>query len=125
MEPAEPEQNLAWHLSRAQEWLELASRGEMNQPGDLYELPYISNIGDMNVAFCEGPSSLRRWAELCIRHGTADANVLDTNSATIIVTRFNTGKRQQPIEQEWRKSIGGNESPPVIWIRTNGVCQWR
>ena len=120
-EPGEPERNLAWHLSRAQKWLELASHGELNQPGDPYELPYIPAGGDMNVAFCEGPSSLRQWTETGIRHGTADANILGTDPPTVIVTRFNTGKRQPPVEQEWRKELGSNESPPVVWIRANSV----
>ena len=120
-EPREPERNLAWHLTRAQEWLKLASRSELNQPGDPYELPYIPHSGDMNVAFCEGPSTLRQWTEIGIQRGTAEANVLDTNPPTIILTRFNAGKHHPPIEQEWRKDIGGTESPSVIWIRTNSV----
>ena len=120
-EPGEPERNLAWHLARVQEWLDLASRGEMDQPGDPYELPYIPHCGDMNVAFCEGPSTLRRWTEIGTQHGTAEANVLDTNPPTVIVTRFNAGKHHPPVEQEWRKDIGGNESPSLIWIRTNSV----
>ena len=120
-EPGEPERNLAWHLTRAQEWLELASRGELNQPGDPYELPYIPNCGDMNVAFCEGPSTLRRWTKIGTEHGTAESNVLDTDPPTIIVTRFSAEKHHPPVEQEWRKDIGGNKSPSVIWIRTNGI----
>ena len=120
-EPGEPESNLAWHLARAQEWLELASRGELDQPGDPYELPYVPHCGDMNAAFCEGSSTLLRWAEVATQHGTAEANVLDTNPPTIIVTRFNAGKHHPPVEQEWRKDIGGNESPSLIWIRTNSV----
>ena len=120
-EPGEPESNLAWHLSRAQVWLELASRGELGQPGDPYELPYVPHCGDKNVTFCEGPSTLSRWTEIGTQHGTAEANILDTNPPTIIVTRFNAGKHHPPVEQEWRKEIGGNESPSVIWIRTNSV----
>ena len=120
-EPGEPERNLAWHLSRAQKWLELASRDELNQPGDPFELPDIPNCGDMNVAFCEGPSTLRRWTETGVRRGTADANIMDINPPTIIVTRFDAGKSQPSIEQEWRKELGWNEAPPVIWIKVNNA----
>ena len=75
----------------------------------------------MNVAFCEGLSSLRQWTETGIRHGTADANILDTAPPTVILTRFNAGKRQPPVEQEWRKELGSNEFPPVLWIKVNSV----
>ena len=120
-EPGEPGSNLAWHLARAQEWLELASRDELDQPGDPYELPYVPHCDDMNAAFCEGSSTLLQWTEVATQHGTAEANVLDTNPPTIIVTRFNARKHHPPIEQEWRKDIGGSESPSLIWVRTNSV----
>lgn len=75
----------------------------------------------MNAAFCEGSLTLLWWTEVATEHGTAEANVLDTNPPTIIVTRFNAGKHHPPVEQEWRKNIGGNGSPSLIWIRTNSV----
>ena len=120
-EPVEPESNLAWHLARVQEWLDLASRGELDQPGDPYELPYVPHSDGMNVAFCEGPSTLRRWTEVGTKHRTAEANVLATNPPTIIVTRFNAGKHHPPVEQEWRKDIGGSEPLSLLWVRTNRV----
>ena len=32
---------MAWHVERAQTWLALASRNELVEAGDYYELPYV------------------------------------------------------------------------------------
>lgn len=56
-EPAEPSENLAWHLRRARAWLTLASRNALVQPGDWYELPDVPCQGTDKIAFCEGPAS--------------------------------------------------------------------
>ena len=119
VEPAEPERNLAWHLERAQAWLELASKNQLVAPGDPYELTYIPNPGKQRIAFCESPATLGRWQETAIRCGTAAAQTLETDAPIIAITNFNVGRRHPPIEQEWRKAIGNNTSQLVIWVRIN------
>ncbi len=124
VEPGEPERNLAWHLERAQEWLELASCNELAPPGDPFELPDPPNRNDCDVAkvaFCEGPSTLAQWQETADLCGTAEVRMLKPDSSIPAVIRFNAKRNRPPVEQEWRKAIGEDEAPPAIWIRTDSV----
>lgn len=121
VEPREPEQNLTWHLRRAQRWLELAARGKLALPGEPFELPDLPHRGAVKVAFCESPSTLRQWQESNRRYGTASTRLLGSNSSIVTITRFNTGQKQSGIEQEWRKAMGGNDTRLALWIRTDSV----
>ena len=121
IEPGEPERNLAWHLERVQEWLELASRNELAQPGDPFELPDLPNCNAGKVAFCEGPSTLAQWRETADLRGIAAVRMLTPDSSIATVIQFNARRNQPPIEPEWRKAIGDGEERPAIWIRTNSV----
>lgn len=121
VEPVEPQQNLAWHLTRAQEWLKLASANELTQSGDYYELPYIPDRNGMSVAFCEGRSTLRQWQAGGKRHGIARGKLLDTDPAILAVTRFDTGQGRPAIEQEWGRSVSGEDGQEAVWIRLDSV----
>lgn len=120
-EPEEPEANLAWHLERAQAWLELASRNELAPPGDTYELPHIPHPQAPIVAFCESASNLRQWQATPTPHGTADVELLDNPSSTRVLTRCNAGSRLPPVEQEWTKPIGNGRTELAIWLKMNGA----
>ena len=94
VEPPEPERKLAWHVERAQTWVELASRDELVQVGDYYELPYVPCADAARVAFSEGAASLQRWLASGKRCGTARGVTLDTTSPIFAVTEFHVGKGQ-------------------------------
>ena len=74
-------------------------------PGPAYVQPVIEHLAAYTVTLL---------CQVQVHPGTHDP-------PTVIVTRFNAGKRQPPVEQDWRKELGSNESPPVIWIRANSV----
>ena len=119
-EPADAENNLSWHLLRTQKWLELASRDELDQPGDPYELPDIPFEGDLSIAFCEGRGTHQHWSGNTAKHGTADSSLLPTYSPTLVITKFVAGKRHPEIIQEWQKPITGDHQQRVGWIRLAG-----
>ena len=118
-EPGAPETNLAWHLQRAQTWLELASQHELAMPGDPYELPDLPHRPAPLIAFCESPSNLRQWQDTPAQRGTADLDLLDNPSETRIVTRCHAGSRLPSIEQAWRRPIGIDRAKPAIWLKMN------
>ena len=120
-EPAEPELNLAWHLTRAQAWLELASAGALTQTGDHYELPYVPHGNGMSIAFCEGSSTLRNWQATSKRCGIVRGELRDTEPTILAVTRFETGKDRPPVEQEWGRSAGEANAHDAAWIRVESV----
>ena len=121
IEPGEAGRNLAWHLRRAQRWLELASRNELAPPGDFFELPDLPNHREGKVAFCEGPLSLAQWQETVDLCGTAEIRMLEHNLSAIIVVRFNVKGGRPPIEQNWRKSIGNGDKGSAFWIRMDSI----
>ena len=121
IEPGDPEQNLAWHLERAKRWLDLAARGELALPGERFELPDVPHRDATKFAFCESPYNLCRWQGSNRRYGTALTAPLESNPSIVTVVRFNTGQRQLPIEQEWRKDIGGSDKRLALWIRTDRI----
>ena len=115
--PTEPETNLAWHLLRAQRWLELASRGKLVLPDDPYELPDIPSAEDHSVVFCEGLTSHRQWSEVTIRHGTAEITILPTDPPILSVTGFSARNGRQKIDQEWNKPPPDGGRRVVGWVR--------
>ena len=118
-EPGEPEANLAWHLERAQAWLELAACNELAPPGDPYELPDIPHQQAPLIAFSENASNLRQWQDTSTPYGTAAVELLDGPLSTRAITRFNAGSRRPPIEQDWSKPFRASPAELAIWLKLN------
>ena len=116
-EPADVESNLAWHVLRTQRWLELASRGEFDRPGDPYELPDIPIEEKYSIAFCEGYDSHREWLDTSTNLGTAQAALLPTTPAIVVVNSFSPKNGSKDIAQEWHKPITDGDQKRVAWIR--------
>ena len=121
VEPAEPERKLAWHVERAQTWVELASRDELVQVGDYYELPYVPSADATMVAFSEGVASLQRWLTKGKRCGTARGVTLDTASPIFAVTEFHVGKGQPAVEQEWGRELDARGDQSFAWVRAHSA----
>ena len=121
VEPAEPERKLAWHVERAQTWVELASRDELVQAGDYYELPYVPCADAARVAFSEGGASLQQWLTNGKRCGTARAVTLDTTSPIFAVTEFHVGKGQPAVQQEWGRELDAREDKSFAWVRAHSA----
>lgn len=116
-EPADPSDNLAWHLRRAREWLMLASRDALVQPGDWYELPDVPCQGTDKIAFCEGPASFQQWQSTAAPWGTAETALLAAAAPIYLVTGFHIGPGRPPLAQEWIKAIADQPGPEFSWIR--------
>ena len=121
VEPAEPERKLAWHVERAQTWVELASRDELVQVGDYYELPYVPCADGVRVAFAEGVASLRQWLASGKRCGTARGVTLDTASPIFAVTEFHVGKCQPAVQQEWGRELDARGDQSFAWVRARSA----
>ena len=116
-EPADAETNLAWHVLRTQKWLELASQGELDRPDDPYELPDIPIDEKYSIAFCEGYDSHRQWLDTSTNLGTAEAALLPTTPAIVVVKSFSPKNGSKEIAQEWHKPIADGDQKRIGWIR--------
>ena len=121
VEPAEPARNLAWHVERAQTWLELASRNELVQAGDYYELPYVPWSDVAKAVFAESSATLEQWLVVGKRCGTALAETLETASPIFAVTKFEDGKGRTVVEQEWGRNLDSRGNQSVAWVRSDSA----
>ena len=116
VEPFDPESRLAWHVQRVQEWLRLASRGELVQAGDPFELPDIPFSSDLKVVFAEGPENLPFWQGKHPRKGTASVRTLQEAPLTLVVDDFNVGRLGVDVQDPWTKPLGKENDLGVAWI---------
>ena len=116
VEPFDADSRLAWHVGRAQEWLRLASRDELVQSGDPFELPYIPYCSDLKVAFAEGPDDFHLWQNDHPRRGTASVRALQEDPPILVVDELSSGRREKPISSPWSKSLGEDYDLDVAWI---------
>ncbi len=116
VEPFDPESRLAWHVRRVQEWLGLASRGELVLPGDPFELPHIPFSSGPKVVFAEGPEHLSFWLGRHPRKGTASVRILEEDSPILVVDDLNVGKSGADLNAPWTKPLGKESDLGVAWI---------
>ncbi len=116
IEPFDPESRLSWHVQRVQEWLNLASRGELVQPGDPFELPYVPSSSDLKVVFAEGPENLPFWQGKHPRKGSVSVRTLQEDPLILVVDDFNVGRPGVDIQDPWSKPLGEETDLGVRWI---------
>ena len=116
VEPFDPESRLVWHVRRVQEWLCLASRGELVQPGDPFELPYIPSSLKFKVIFTEGYENLPYWQGKHPRSGTARVRRLQKTPLILVVDEFSAGGSGIDIRSTWIKPLGEEADGRVAWI---------
>ena len=116
IEPFDPESRLAWHVQRVQVWLSLASRGELVQPGDPFELPHILFSSNLKVVFDEGPENLPFWQGKHPRKGSASVRTLQEDPLILVVDDFNVGRSGVDIQAPWSKPLGKETDLGVGWI---------
>ena len=121
IEPAEPARNLAWHVERAQTWLDLASRNELVEAGDYYELPYVPWRDVTKAVFAESSATLEQWLVIGNRCGDAHMEILETASPIFAVTRFDVGKGRTVVQQEWGRDLDSRGNQSVVWVRSHSA----
>ena len=116
IEPFDPDSRLSWHVGRVQEWLRLASRHELVEPGDPFELPYVPCPSDLKVVFAEGPESLASWQDRDARRGTANVRTLQQEPPILVVYELRAGRQEEDISSSWSKQLGEDYDLDVAWI---------
>ena len=116
VEPFDAESRLAWHVRRVQEWLHLASRGELVQPGDPFELPDVPSSSGIKVVFSEGSDALSFWKAEHPRKGTAKVRTLQEDPLILVVDDFNLGRPGIDTGPTWSKPLGKDTGLGVAWI---------
>ncbi len=116
VEPFDPESRLVWHVRRVQQWLELASKGELVQPGDPFELPHIPSLSKLRVIFSEGPENLPYWQGQHPRRGSARVRILQKDPLIFVVDEFSAGGSRIDLKSTWTKPLGEETNIGAAWI---------
>lgn len=123
-EPLDAPNRLRWHVQRALAWLSAASRGDLIEAGDPFELPDFAITSlDLMIAFSESQESLCAWQTVVEQVGLADLAVLPAQGAPRVVLRFSSLEGRRIMELTWGAWI---RSAPVrteraLWVRLPGV----
>ncbi|MFC4025579.1 hypothetical protein ACFOUV_17510 [Oceanobacillus longus] len=90
IEPLDKEQRLQWHFKRFISWLEYASKEELLQTGDPFELPPLPIRIPTTVAFNENDRNFQFWKNNHFKYGYLDLIKLDTKNKTLLINKFFT-----------------------------------
>ena len=121
VEPFDPDERLLWHVLRVQEWLALASRDRLTEPGDPYELPYVPTASDALLAFSEGSENLEGWRGLKRRFGYVSLNELKTGFSVFLPMKFFNRKGDEEFSPPWGKPLGEPLTNLSAWIMLDAV----
>ena len=121
IEPFQPEDRLAWHLTRVGQWLKLASKDELGKRGDPFELPYVPTVGQNSIVFSEGPATLPSWLKQRKRFGRVQLNRLRDESPVLLADGFFSNRGEKLIQPEWGKALGSPLEGPDAWVMLNEV----
>ncbi len=102
-EPTSASERLRWYLDRALSWLEAASRGELRQDGEPYELPeFRTNTGPLTqVGFNETSDSIEQWRHEFGNWGSVDLVQLSEPSGVFLTRTFQSEEGEVVYESEW------------------------
>lgn len=102
-EPTEAGERLRWHLQRALVWLGKASRGDLREPGEPFEVPEFdtSTAPDRTLAFNETRSSFETWSSKYGEWGSVVLNQLPTSEETFATQEFRTADEECVYQPEW------------------------
>ena len=116
IEPFDRDYRLAWHVHRVKEWLRQASRDDLVQTGDPFELPHIPCYSGLQVVFAERPEDLAFWQSRGGRWGTAKVRALQKDPPILAVDEFRARRQENGIHPPWSKSLGEDYDLSVAWI---------
>ncbi|HZN95897.1 MAG TPA: hypothetical protein VFB81_24450, partial [Myxococcales bacterium] len=116
----EPAWRLLWHVQRAVEWLEAASRDQLARPGDPFELP-DKKYGDVGqIAFREDAQSLAAWSGIADTVGLADCISAGGNPRASAVVAFRSLAGEDLLSVRWGDLLGPGRRQAVhqaLWLR--------
>ncbi|MFC4989637.1 ThiF family adenylyltransferase [Saliphagus infecundisoli] len=119
-EPRDPDERLRWHLERAVAWLEIAAHGNLQQPGDPYEVPEFDTGAAPNrtLAFNETYDSFEDWKSVSGSWGTVELRQLAEPMGTLATGEFRDQDDHVIHQPEWGDYIKNNTEDvfPGAWI---------
>jgi len=122
-EPISPDARLGWYLFRAREWLLSASQGNLVQPGDPFELPFIPHRSKDHVGFIEDPASYNRWSILREACGYVTLVRHRTNTDLLALKSFRDFKDNEICEYRYGFDRDGSwiDYGLALWIKLSSL----
>jgi len=117
-EPRTAGTRLTWHISRALEWLSLASRDDLVKSGDYFELPEYPFKSDSLMVFSESSASLESWLTCSARSGFVKLAKVQAVKPLLVVRSFETKAHQEILSPHWGSFLRLNEQLATlgVWI---------
>ena len=119
-EPRDPDERLRWHLERAVAWLVTAANGNLQQPGDPYEVPEFDTGAASNrtLAFNESYDSFNEWQSVSGSWGTVELRQLAEPTGTLATGEFRDQDEHVVHQPEWGDYIEANTEDVFLgaWI---------
>ncbi|WP_202593642.1 ThiF family adenylyltransferase [Halococcus sediminicola] len=118
-EPTEPDERLCWHMERALEWLQAASKGELREPDDPFEVPFFNTISSSGptIAFNESQAGLDTWNGEYGQWGTVELRHIPTSENTYATHNF---ERDDEVvhDSDWGGYVGENSTDRLTaaWV---------
>lgn len=102
-EPTSASDRLQWHLERALSWLDAASKGELRQDGEPFELPIFNATAAprKRLAFDESSDSLELWQSKFGSWGSVDLVQLSQPSDVFLTQVFRGEDGDVVYQPEW------------------------
>ena len=125
-EPYSIDERLLYHVKRAVNWLERATKGELVTENERFELPEfsLSNVSQMKFVFSEDMVSFMQWESVECQYGMAELDVYKSNPLVYYVKKFKSLNNNIQQYTEWGQHLSKtNVSPPIIapWILMNHI----
>lgn len=123
-EPKDSSSKLLWHFLRAVEWIKLASKNELQRPGDFFELPVFPSTLTEIIAYSESPVSLDKWMALSINYGIVELIKIKNTSDIYITKEYRTIKDNKLIyKPSWGDFISNSYTDPLtgLWVLLKDV----
>lgn len=115
-------ERLRWRFERALAWLGAASRGELVQPGEPFELPqYLPTLGalGLTVVFEEGSDTVPAWEGMADLAGLVDLRAHGKDGTLLVVDRFRSLGGGVVLTPRWGHTLTEAEGGRQLgaWIR--------
>lgn len=123
-EPYSVDERLLYHVKRAINWLELASKNKLVSEDEPFELPEftLSNVSEMQFAFSEDTVSFMQWESTDCRYGIAELDIYKSRPFVYYVKQFKSLSGNIEHYTQWGNYLSKTTiSPPINapWILLN------
>lgn len=115
-EPFTTKERLEWYMLRAIAWLEQASKNELRQDDEPYELPAFPNSASQRqFAYNETKLSFQSWSEQTQKYGVAYLSKLN-NTTTRVAVDYSDLEGNTVHTSEWGDTVETKKVIPGVWL---------